>query len=151
MTIVVRVAIKRPSLRARPHVGEERREVVTPTVADADTASAVVSVKRMGLGVAALFHAAPAVVFGAVRRAVSDAGARARFSLQAPARLRVAGAKIHLRHGVFGAAGASTQPRAPRPRAFTRESNHGEPTKGLAHQIERFTHMTILSRIGSVA
>lgn len=96
------------------HIGEERGEVVAPSVADRDSTRTVEPIVRRRFRVAAAFHAAPDRVFALAhaiqKAAVLDVSARAHRLLLAAARARVAADQIFSHLHRFVAAVATTQP-----------------------------------------
>lgn len=120
----------------RPHVGEKRGEVASPTVTHRYAAAAVPVVSGAARLVATRKHAGPDREFArlglTVRR--DDLGS------EAAARLRAAGAKRTARYDGLAPALAATPPPGIAPRVATRTLDHRQSPELPPHHRNRFRH-----------
>lgn len=112
---VVIDSIKSATLRSRPHVTQELREVITPRFAYGDTPTAVVFIGRKTLVKAPSFHRCPRKIFtrhaaSVIRRhAVGDEARAREFCIKASATSRAIRADMRAALHAHGAAIALTK------------------------------------------
>ncbi len=126
---------------ARPHVVQERREIVAPPVAHADATTSVVLVEGPLRVVTPLLNQSPHIVFRCASALVCLVASTRRFSAQTSARFRATMRDVLSLVDAFLAAIAPTHPQAVL--VFTTDKFKNNPAiEALANEIGHSHHYT---------
>lgn len=128
-----------------PHVSQECREVVQPSVTDANTASAVARIPTRVRIAAALFHLAPNKVFGRAFSAVLVGALTALLLVQASTALGVTGFEMSADNNADLAATTPTAPLNPLMRVGGSAFEHRQPSEVLAGEVLERRHGEIVA------
>lgn len=137
--------------RAQPHIRQEGREVVYPTVAYSDTSAAVVVPSRVGRVSTASLHVHPAVEFARLGGSVREIHAAGVLGFGAPARDGLSGPEPHLAYGLDGAARATASPCSDRVRPWMRQGEYGQAAECLSGEVESHRHVATIAQMGAMA
>lgn len=118
------------------HVFEERREAVSPAVADRDSASSVVRPARHIRIGAPRNHAGPYPIHPRSGHSVGHHGGRAFLSIEASARLGMSGTQICEVNRVFNAAIATTSPDGAATSVASDSRNGDQSTEPLPGRVD---------------
>jgi len=125
--------------RTWPHIGEEVFEVVSPSVADHDSASTVLSIVRRARVQAAVLQPFPRVVLDRAALSVSAVRCARLLRVEAPARRRLL-TEMVLANGCQSAAITSTCPRPVPGRCPRGLADHRQPSKPLPGHVFQRSH-----------